>query len=90
MKTKEELNTLKKEVEALNTKLSELSEEELAQIVGGASGCVDSLRGAQECDEYLANAKQVAGGFVPKTEPVMSPSGENDPFDCSGYYFKLD
>ena len=35
MKTKEELNALKNEVEALNKKLSELSEEELAQVFGG-------------------------------------------------------
>ena len=35
MKTKEELNSLKEEVEALNKKLAELSEEELAQVTGG-------------------------------------------------------
>ena len=35
MKTKEELNALKKEVESLNRKLRELTEEELAQVVGG-------------------------------------------------------
>lgn len=35
MKTKEELNALKNEVEALNMKLSELTEEELSQVVGG-------------------------------------------------------
>ena len=35
MKTKEELNALKKEVEALNKKLHELSDDELAQVVGG-------------------------------------------------------
>ena len=35
MKTKEELNTLKEEVEALNKKLAELNEEELAQVSGG-------------------------------------------------------
>ena len=35
MKTKEELNALKEEVEALNTKLTELNEEELAQVTGG-------------------------------------------------------
>ena len=35
MKTKEELNALKQEVEALNKKLAELSEEELAQVSGG-------------------------------------------------------
>ena len=35
MKTKEELNALKAEVEALNKKLAELSEDELAQVTGG-------------------------------------------------------
>ena len=35
MKTKEELNTLKEEVEAVNRKLHELTEEDLAQVVGG-------------------------------------------------------
>ena len=35
MKTKEELNALKKEVETLNKKLAELNEEELEQVVGG-------------------------------------------------------
>lgn len=38
MKTREELNALKKEVEALNQKLAELTEEELTQIAGGISG----------------------------------------------------
>ena len=35
MKTKGELNALKKEVKTLNKKLAELTEEELAQVVGG-------------------------------------------------------
>ena len=35
MKTKEELNELKEEVETLNKKLRELTEEELAQVAGG-------------------------------------------------------
>ena len=35
MKSKEELNALKKEVKTLNKKLAELTEEELAQVVGG-------------------------------------------------------
>ena len=35
MKTPEELNALKEEVEALNKKLAELSEEELNQVAGG-------------------------------------------------------
>ena len=35
MKTKEELTALKAEVETLNMKLRELSEEELRQVTGG-------------------------------------------------------
>ena len=35
MKTKEELKTLKEEVETLNKKLAELTEEELAIVTGG-------------------------------------------------------
>ena len=35
MKTAEELNALKEEVETLNKKLCELTEEELTQVTGG-------------------------------------------------------
>ena len=35
MKTKEELNALKEEVEAVSRKLAELTDEELAQVTGG-------------------------------------------------------
>ena len=35
MKTKEELNKLKEEVEAVNEKLAELTPEEIAQVSGG-------------------------------------------------------
>ena len=38
MKTKEELNALKKEVEAVGEKLRELTDEELKQVVGGGTG----------------------------------------------------
>ena len=37
MKTKEELNALKEEVEVLKKKLAELTEEELDQVSGGVS-----------------------------------------------------
>ena len=37
MKTKEELFALRNEVELLNTKLCELSDDELAQVTGGIS-----------------------------------------------------
>ena len=35
MKTKEELNTIKEEVELLNKKLAELTDAELEQVTGG-------------------------------------------------------
>ena len=35
MKTKEELNALKAELEAMNKKLAELNEDELKQVTGG-------------------------------------------------------
>ena len=40
MKSKEELNALKEEVETVSRKLAELSEEELEQVAGGAAGSV--------------------------------------------------
>ena len=42
MKTKEELIALKGEIETLNKKLAELSEEELAQVIGGLTVPFDS------------------------------------------------
>lgn len=39
MKTKEELNAIKEEVEALNEKLRELTGDELAQVAGGWHWC---------------------------------------------------
>ena len=41
MKTKEELCALKEEVETLNKKLAELTEDELAQVVGGVLPFID-------------------------------------------------
>ena len=43
MKTKEELNALKEEVETLNQKLAELTEEELGQVSGGIGNWEDEL-----------------------------------------------
>ena len=37
MKTNEELNALRNEVEALNKKLAELTEEELQMVTGGCA-----------------------------------------------------
>ena len=48
MKTKEELNALKEEVETLNKKLAELSEEELKQVAGGGDVYEPSYRVTDE------------------------------------------
>lgn len=45
MKTKEELNALKNEVDVLNKKLAELTEKELEQVTGGADSSRDSYVG---------------------------------------------
>ena len=45
MKTAEELNALRNEVETLNKKLTELTEEELAQVSGGDPWPVFTLLG---------------------------------------------
>ena len=52
MKTKEELNALKEEVETLNKKLHELTEEELAQVKGGSA--VDICLFIEIGDEHRA------------------------------------
>ena len=78
MKTKEELNTLKEEVENLRKKLAELSEDELKQVVGGASGCVDSLRGTQECDEFLAVIRPAMGKNFPEQDKSLLQTYKKD------------
>ena len=47
-KSKEELNKIKEEVEAVNEKLAELTPEEIAQVNGGVVHGVD-YRGARQC-----------------------------------------
>ena len=66
MKTKEELNVLKAEVETLNKKLAELSEDELAQVIGGVAGNGVILVAAEGADPEKGNA--VMGGSMDKYE----------------------
>ena len=54
MKTKEELNALKNEVEALNKKLAELSDDELSQVSGGTD---DRQKPPKKTLEFLYNAE---------------------------------
>ena len=53
-KSKEELNAPKKEVEAVNEKLQELTPEEIAQVSGGSgvtgkNGCTGGSPSFQKC-----------------------------------------
>ena len=50
-KTKEELNALKEEVETVNEKLHELTEEELEKVTGGARA-TSSRDGFQQQEVY--------------------------------------
>ena len=44
MKTLDELNALKKEVETMNTKLAELTDEELEQVSGGTNWLTENSK----------------------------------------------
>ena len=68
MKTKEELNALKEEVETLNKKLTGLTEEELAQVCGGWT--------------YWLPKKDGEKPIVPPNndcgKPIVPPNNDND------------
>ena len=59
MKTKEELNELKKEVEAVNEKLQELTEEELTQVCGGDSRSRQGLSIMGADSDYISRGMKV-------------------------------
>ena len=70
MKTVEELNVLKEEVETLNKKLHELTDEELAQVSGGVL-CYDPAAGAEK-----SRSSKDTGKDLGKTENKKN-TGEN-------------
>ena len=65
MKTKEELSALKKEVETLNKKLAELSEEELAQVSGGRVDGTRRMRCFGDCYGNHYNCTNRGNGLCP-------------------------
>lgn len=54
MKTKEELNTMKKEIETMNKKFAELTERELAQVSGGHKPVDDKPLFSDSPSPYLS------------------------------------
>ena len=59
MKSKEELNALKEEVETLSRKLAELTEEELAQVTGGITNFLTAA--GTNIDRDISFEKQEVG-----------------------------
>ena len=53
MRTKEELNAIKKEYEELNAKLQGLTKEELIQVVGGEEPGPQCYITQMECETHL-------------------------------------
>ena len=53
MKTKEELNALKEEVETVKGKLAELTEEELKQVSGGAFSSAKVPHKCEKCSKIF-------------------------------------
>ena len=56
MKTKEELAAIKNEVEALNKKLEELSDDELMQVTGGTT-ILHNMPKKQDDEKYVMGFK---------------------------------
>ena len=78
MKTKEELNALKAEVEALNKKLANLNDEELTQIVGGL-GSVIPFDPIHCQPKTIDDPGTGAGSSIPFDPIHCPPKGEVDP-----------
>ena len=63
MKTKEELNALKEEVENVRKKLAELTEDELAQVTGG----LDFPSGGDGSHVYYGSHDELPGDAAGQT-----------------------
>ena len=77
MKTKKELNALKEEVETLNNKLTELTDEELEQVTGGnieqelknlakQNFLLEKESTGEKFKDFLEKYARYYGGILPK------------------------
>ena len=75
MKTKEEINVLKEEVENLRRILAELTDDELAEVCGGVeefSTC-EAGEDKEENDDNDESSPKYAPGYGPKFDPGYGP-----------------
>ncbi len=81
MKSQEDLNAPKKEAETLNNKLTELTEEELAQAVGGA-GADPDIEAAYEAYRatFLGNKSNKPFEYNPSYEPLEEIDQEHNEY----------
>ena len=82
MKSKEELNALKEEVDALNKKLAELTEEELAQVAGGVTLAIpnEQLEGLAQVRNILEQSaleRTIEPDQVPEYQKQTIPVAKN-------------
>ena len=70
MKTKEELDALKEEVDNLNDKLKELTPEELEQVSGGV---VHGIRQARAFGPVARELENMDGGCYVQMHPTCIP-----------------
>lgn len=82
MKTKDELNALKKEVEAMDKKLSELNDDELKIVIGG----LRNLPQKNPDERYIMKLAAPAGNGM----GFEIPSDEPNQYDIHIYENKID
>ena len=70
MKTKEELNKLKEEVETVNEKLQKLTPEELEQVTGGV---VYGIRQTRAFGPVARELENMDGGCYVQMHPTCIP-----------------
>lgn len=84
MKSKEELNELKKEVKAMNKKLAELTEEELGFVVGGGYGYYKVKHGETLADiaRYLGVSQTTLLSLNNIPNPDLIYAGQTLKYPC--------
>lgn len=83
MKTKDELNALKKEVEAMDKKLSELNDDELKIVIGGLR---DDLPKINPDERYIMKTEAPLGTDL----RFEKPTGPDQQYEINIYKNTID